>query len=320
MADIISQFSAKALKDRNKKDGIFHTSEQLAKYVAQFIPNDINEVYDPTCGAGGLLAVFGDNVRKYGQEKYNDIAEYAKSNLTNCDIVCGDTLVNPAFVGKKFRGIVANPPFSIPWNPTNDDDRFNVVDALAPKSKADYAFLLHILHYLSDDGVASCIMFPGILYRGNSEGKIRQWFVDNNYIDRVEMLPADMFDDTTINTCLVVLRKNKKNTNVVFKDEQGKDAIVSYDDIKKNNYSLSVSNYVVHEQPDKWEGFDPTENMSKIIDNDLNIIKSSIELAKLTFDLEGIDLLKTKLLQIRQFIDDEIKELNANDIEQLNLF
>jgi len=140
-------YNVKSVRDNFKKSGIFYTPRPLAEYMRSFLPEKITEVYDPTCGHGSLLEIFPDTVKKYGQDINPEAAEAARA-IPNSEIVCDDTLLAPAFVGKKFRAIIANPPFSVKWSPDllkND---------APPPSKADFAFLLHILHYLTDDGTA----------------------------------------------------------------------------------------------------------------------------------------------------------------------
>ena len=184
----MSNYNIKSIKEEFKAKGIFYTTNELALLIKSFVNIDIDEVYDPTCGDGSLLSVFDDNIKKYGQEINDHQLEVAENRLTNFTGYCGDTLKDPAFIDKKFKCIVANPPFSIAWeqpifNGIFTDDRFRLVPALPPKSKADYAFILHILHFLETDGIAVVLNFPGILYRGNSEGQIRKWIVEQNYIE-----------------------------------------------------------------------------------------------------------------------------------------
>lgn len=210
----MSNYNIKSIKEEFKAKGIFYTTNELALLIKSFIDIETNEVYDPTCGDGSLLSVFEDNVKKYGQEINDHQIEVAKNRLINFVGYCGDTLKDPAFNDKKFKCIVANPPFSISWehpvlNGIFTDDRFRLIPALPPKSKADYAFILHILHYLANDGIAVVLNFPGILYRGNSEGKIRKWIVEQNYIDKVIRIPGKTFIDTTIETALIVLERIK---------------------------------------------------------------------------------------------------------------
>ena len=169
-------YNVKSVREDFKKSGIFYTPRPLAEYMRSFLPEKITEVYDPTCGHGSLLEIFPDAVKKYGKDLNSEAVEAARA-IPNSEIVCDDTLLSPAFGGRKFRAIIANPPFSVKWSPDlmKDDARFTSAPCFAPPSKADFAFLLHILHYLSDDGTAVVLNFPGIGYRGQREGKIRQW-------------------------------------------------------------------------------------------------------------------------------------------------
>ena len=199
------------------------------------------------------LSVFPDEIKKYGQEINDHQIEVAKARLVNFTGICGDTLKEPAFYGKKFKCIVANAPFSISWEPPQMNDMFNDgrffgIPAMPPKSKADFAFLLHIIFYLADDGVAVTLNFPGILYRGNSEAVLRKWLVEKNVIDKIIRIPGKTFVDTAIETVVVIFRKNKASTDIEFIDsEKKKSIIVSKDEIIKNNYILSINQYIVDE-------------------------------------------------------------------------
>lgn len=242
-------YNLKSIKEEFKNKGIFYTPPELAELLKSYVNFTPNEIYDPTCGDGALLNVFGDDVVKYGQEINLEQLQVAKERLKNFNGYCGDTLKDPAFKDKKFDCILANPPFSIKWEPVRDE-RFGDCPELPPPSKADYAFLLHILHYLSDNGVAITLNFPGILYRGNKEGKIRQWLIENNYIERVVNIPPDTFVDTKIATALIIFKKNKTTTDIVFEDRQlNKERIVALEEIMQNNYNLSVSCYIQEEKP-----------------------------------------------------------------------
>jgi len=156
----------KEIKKKFKANGVFYTPEALALTLKSYLPDNVTEVYDPTCGAGSLLCVFSDNVKKYGQELDTQQLEEAKKSLVNFTGVAGDTLVNPAFLNRKFDCILANPPFSINWNPVNDV-RFEACRVLPPKSKADYAFLLHTIHLLSETGTAVILNFLGKIGRAH---------------------------------------------------------------------------------------------------------------------------------------------------------
>lgn len=185
--------SIKNIRQEFRKKGIFYTPSTLAKKIKSYVDIEPKSVYDPTCGAGNLLKVFHENVKKYGQEL--DEEQLKMIDIPNFVGYAGDTLLDDGFSKMKFDCIVANPPFSVKWNPEElkDDIRFSCSPALPPPSKADWAFMLHILYHLSCNGVAVILEFPGILYRGQKEGKIRRWFVENNYIDRVVHIPNFYF-------------------------------------------------------------------------------------------------------------------------------
>lgn len=243
--------SARKFRDELKKNGIFYTDEKLAKEMRALFPDDVDEVYDPTCGDGALLKAFPETAVKYGQDILFEQVECARKEIKNFHGVVGDTLKFPAFSGKKFKYIVANPPFSVRWTPDElaDDVRFSCAPVLPPQSKADYAFILHILAYLHENGMAAVLNFPGILYRGQREGKIREWIVRNNWVEKVIHIPGGHFEDTNIPTALVVFRKNKTTSDVIFEDrENGLGRFVTLPEIEANNFSLSVSNYI---QPTK---------------------------------------------------------------------
>lgn len=303
-------YNIKSIKEEFKAKGIFYTTNELALLVKSYVDIDVNEAYDPTCGDGSLLSVFDDNTLKYGQEINDHQLKVAKNRLTNFTGYCGDTLKDPAFSDKKFKCIVANPPFSIAWeqpvlNGIFTDDRFRLAPALPPKSKADYAFILHILHYLSDDGIAVVLNFPGILYRGNSEGEIRKWIIEKNYIEKVIRIPGKTFVDTAIETVLVVFRKNKTTTDIEFIDtEKNKSYTASIDEVRKNDYVISVSAFVVEEKEQlKHNPIELQENARKGM---LRRIRADIELDRMICEIEGycfIDYLN----QIKQLVESYLK-------------
>lgn len=291
-----------------KSGGEFFTPQEVSKLLTKLAVHgktEVNKVYDPACGSGSLLLQAGkilgtENVRKgfFGQEinitTYNlcrinmflHNIGYDKFNIAN-----EDTLVSPQhWDDEPFEVIVSNPPYSIKWKGEDDpvlinDPRFSAAGVLAPKSKADFAFIMHSLSWLSSDGVASIVCFPGILYRGGSEQKIRSYLVDNNFIDCIIQLPPNLFYGTSIATCIMVLKKSKKDNTILFLDaskecvkvtnnnkltdknidnivnafvqREDKDyftKLASYDDVVKQNYNLSVSTYV--EQEDTREVID----------------------------------------------------------------
>ena len=299
--------SLKQLRKDYKEHGVFYTDSKLAEIIKQFIPADVKEVYDPTCGSGALLSAFGDDVAKYGQELNPTQAEETQRNLKNAHIAAGDTLLEPAFLDKKFRGIVANPPFSVSWEPGNiaaHDARFIAAPCLPPRSKADYAFLLHILYMLSEDGVAACLGFPGILYRGQREGKIREWLVRINVIEEIHHIPGGFFDDTNIATCLVVMKKNRGNRNTIrFVDmEHGISGDILISDIEANGFNLTVSSYVTPPEPEK-PSFDSRAVELQAHEDIIARLKKEIDFSKRVALIEGWDLDKVLIRSLKDLIN-----------------
>ena len=299
--------SLKQLRKDYKEHGVFYTDSKLAEIIKQFIPADVKEVYDPTCGGGALLSAFGDDVAKYGQELNPTQAEETQMKLKNAHIAAGDTLLEPAFLDKKFRGIVANPPFSVSWEPGNiagHDARFIAAPCLPPRSKADYAFLLHILYMLSEDGVAACLGFPGILYRGQREGKIREWLVRINVIEEIHHIPGGFFDDTNIATCLVVMKKNRGNRNTIrFVDmEHGISEDILISDIEANGFNLSVSSYVTPPEPEK-PPFDSRAIELQAHEDIIVRLKKEIDFSKRVALIEGWDLDKILIRRLKDLIN-----------------
>lgn len=284
-------YNIKSIRDEFKKNGIFYTPKELAILMKSYIDIKTNEVYDPTCGDGALLGVFGDDVKKYGQEINKSQLDVAKNNLKNFQGFCGDTLLNPAFMGKKFKCIMANPPFSITWNPPIlgdmfNDERWRDIPAMPPKNKADYAFLIHILHYLSDDGVALTLNFPGILYRGKSEYELRKYIINKNFIEKIVRIPSKTFIDTPIETVLIIFKKNKKNTDIEFIDKEiNKNIIVTLAEIQKNNYELSVNKYVYKEKIE--EIIDPMKLQNDARSNAIKGIVKDLQLDYMICQIEG---------------------------------
>ena len=268
---------------------------------------EINKVYDPACGSGSLLLkavkVLGrDAVRNgfYGQEINITTYNLCRINMflhdigfDKFDIACEDTLTNPQhWDDEPFELIVSNPPYSIKWagddNPLLiNDPRFAPAGVLAPKSKADLAFIMHSLSWLASNGTAAIVCFPGILYRGGAEKKIRQYLIDNNFIDCIIQLPSNLFFGTSIATCIMVLKKNKADSKTLFIDASGEytkvtnnnrltpenierivdtfagraevahfSHMAAYEEIREQEYNLSVSTYV--EQEDTREVIDIT--------------------------------------------------------------
>jgi type I restriction enzyme M protein len=224
-----------------KSGGEYYTPQEVSELLARITvagKTEVNKVYDPACGSGSLLLSFSkvlghDKVRQgfFGQEINLTTYNLCRINMflhdvnyEKFDIAHGDTLIDPAhWDDEPFEAIVSNPPYSVKWdgdaNPLLiNDPRFAPAGVLAPKSKADLAFTMHILHWLAVDGTAAIVEFPGVLYRGGAEQKIRQYLIDNNYVDAVIQLPPDLFFGTTIATCIIVLKKSKTDNATLFID------------------------------------------------------------------------------------------------------
>jgi len=322
-----------------KSGGEFFTPQEVSELLAEITTvgkKEVNKVYDPACGSGSLLLKFAkvlgkENVRQgfFGQEINLTIFNLCRINMflhdinyNNFDIAHGDTLIDPKhWDDEPFDAIVSNPPYSINWEGDSNpllinDPRFSPAGVLAPKSKADLAFTMHMLSWLSTSGTAAIVEFPGVLYRGGAEQKIRKYLVDNNYIDTVIQLPPDLFFGTTIATCIIVLKKSKKDNKTLFIDASAefvrggnknklseanrikileafiarKDAeyfakLVSNKTIADNEYNIAVSSYVVGE--DTREVVDITElnvKIAKIVTRQ-NELRAAID--GIVADLEG---------------------------------
>ena len=281
-----------------KSGGEFFTPADVSELLTRLGTvgkTEINKVYDPACGSGSLLLkaekILGkDAIRNgfYGQEINITTYNLCRINMflhdvgfDKFDIACEDTLLSPQhWDDEPFELIVSNPPYSIKWagdeNPLLiNDPRFAPAGVLAPKSKADMAFIMHSLSWLASNGTAAIVCFPGIMYRGGAEQKIRKYLVDNNYVDCIIQLPSNLFFGTSIATCIMVMKKNKADNRTLFIDATSEcvkvtnnnkltpeniDRIVdvfakreevkhfshlaSYEEVAGNDYNLSVSTYV----------------------------------------------------------------------------
>lgn len=294
----MKEYNIKTIRQDFKEKGIFYTTKDLAEYLKSFLPDDVKEIYDPTCGNGGLLSVFDDDVIKYGQDINAEQVQYARENLINFHGVVGDTLKNPAFTDRKFKYIIANPPFSIKWE-QKSDERFENYPCLPPKSKADYAFIAHILYCLSDDGTAVVLNFPGILYRGNSEGKIRQYLIEQNLIDTVIAVDGGHFVDTKIATCVLILKKKKETTNIKFIHNE-REIVVPVEQIAENDYNLTVSYYLPEEV--EREEIDPIALELHARKSFLLRLEKELEFEKMACEMENISM--------QPFVSDIIEIVN----------
>jgi type I restriction enzyme M protein len=323
-----------------KSGGEFFTPQEVSELLARITvvgKTAVNKVYDPACGSGSLLLMFAkvlgkENVRKgfYGQEINLTTYNLARINMflhdvnyEKFDLTHGDTLLDPAhWDDEPFEAIVSNPPYSIKWDGDSNpllinDPRYAPAGVLAPKSKADLAFTMHILSWLAVNGTAAIVEFPGVLYRGGAEAKIRKYLIDNNYIDAVIQLPQDLFFGTTIATCIIVLKKSKSDNKILFVDasaeftrggsknklteaNRGKilDAftqrhdidhfsrLVDHAEIANNGYNISVTGYV--EAEDTRAVVNITELNAEIARIVARQAELRIEIDAIVLDLEGM--------------------------------
>lgn len=322
-----------------KSGGEFFTPQEVSELLTRIAvigKTEVNKVYDPACGSGSLLLksakVLGkDNVRQgfFGQEINITTYNLCRINMflhdidyDKFDIANEDTLLSPQhWDDEPFEVIVSNPPYSIKWegddNPVLiNDPRFSPAGVLAPKSKADLAFVMHALSWLATNGTAAIVCFPGIMYRGGAEKKIRKYLIDNNYIDAIIQLPDNLFYGTSIATCIMVMKKAKTDNKVLFIDASKEckkvtnnnklteeniakivDEVASredvdyfarlapYDEIKEQEYNLSVSTYV--EQEDTREVIDIKElnaQIEQIVARE-NVLRAEID--KIIKEIEG---------------------------------
>lgn len=324
-----------------KSGGEFFTPQEVSELLARITvvgKTAVNKVYDPACGSGSLLLQFAkvlgrDNVRQgfFGQEINLTTYNLCRINMflhdinfEKFDIAHGDTLTDPAhWDDEPFEAIVSNPPYSTKWegdaNPLLiNDPRYAPAGVLAPKSKADLAFTMHILSWLAVNGTAAIVEFPGVLYRSGAEQKIRKYLIDNNYVDAVIQLPSDLFFGTTIATCVIVLKKSKADNKTLFIDASAQfvrsgnknkltpsnrqavldafvargDAdhfarLVDNTDIAENDYNLSVSSYV-EERDDRVA---------------VDIVELNAEIARIV----------ARQQELRTAIDEIVADLEASD-------
>lgn len=334
---LMTMYASKA----GKSGGEFFTPQEVGELLARIVIMDkkeIKNVYDPCCGSGGLLLKFAkilgkDNIKEgfYGQEVNLTTYNLARINMflhdinyNKFNIARGDTLTDPKHkCDQPFEAIVSNPPYSIKWagksNPILINDvRYSDAGILAPQSKADLAFTMHMYSWLANNGTAAIVQFSGVLYRGGAEEKIREFLVDA--IDTIIQLPNDLFFGTSISTCILVLKKNKKDNNVLFIDAS--------DEYVRNTNKNKLSDKNI-------------SNILKLIRNRKNVLNKSIlvskeDIAKKDFNMSVNSYLKvdsnsvkvnikeinkfiaettTKQLKARKALDDVIKELEVDGHE-----
>ena len=313
---MIGQFAAGA----GKKAGEFYTPQEVSEILSEIVitgKNRLKSVYDPTCGSGSLLlrtARGGNADAIFGQEKNPTTFNLCRMNMLlhgikykDFEIHNGDTLENDELGEQQFDAVVANPPFSAEWTAAdkfNNDDRFSKAGVLAPKSKADYAFILHMLYHLNDGGTMACVAPHGVLFRGAAEGKIRKFLIEKkNYIDAIIGLPANIFYGTSIPTCILVMKKcRQEDDNILFIDASKEfEKVKTQNKLRSEHIQKIIDTYRNRTEIEKYSH---CATLKEIEENDYNLnIPRYVD----TFEEEEeIDI---------QAIMAEIKELEAKRTE-----
>lgn len=340
---LISNYAANA----GKSGGEFFTPQNVSRLIAKLAlhkQNSVNKIYDPACGSGSLLLQakkqFDNHQIEdgfFGQEINHTTYNLARMNMflhnINYDkfhIKLGNTLLDPHFGDDKpFDAIVSNPPYSLNWKGDEDptlinDERFAPAGVLAPKSKADFAFVLHALHYLSGKGRAAIVCFPGIFYRGGAEQKIRKYLVDNNYVEAVIALAPNLFYGTTIAVTILVLSKHKPDTAIRFIDASGlckketnNNVLVDDDDPGHPGHIQQIMR--LFDDTEKVDHLAESVPFERVATNDYNLSVSSyvaakdnrevVNIAKLNADLK---ITVTKIDQLRKDINTIVKEIDGS--------
>jgi len=339
---LIGMFAANA----GRSGGEYFTPQEVSELLANITTvgkTEINKVYDPCCGSGSLLLKFSkvlgkDKIRQgfFGQDSNATIYDLCRMNmfLHNIDynkfnVAHGDTLFEPKhWDDEPFDVIVSNPPYSLKtymkdefdgsWQNLVNDIRFSPAGVMAPRSKPDLAFTMHMLSWLSTSGTAAIVEFPGVLYRGGAEQKIRKYLIDNNYVDAVIQLPPDLFFGTTIATCVIILKKSKKDNKTIFID-------ASKEFVRNGNKNkLTEANR--KKILDAFINREDVEYYAKLVDNkdvalnDYNIAVSSYVTAEDTREVVNITELNAKISQIvarqnelRTAIDEIVEDIEGKD-------
>ena len=309
---LIGQFASGA----GKKAGEFYTPQEVSTILARLVTagkKQLKSVYDPTCGSGSLLLRVAKYVKEvghfYGQELNNTTYNLARMNMilhdvhfSKFDLAQEDTLEHPQHLEFRFEAIVANPPFSANWsaNPIHmDDERFAQYGKLAPKSKADYAFIQHMVYQLDDNGTMAVVMPHGVLFRGAAEGHIREFLIkEKNYLDAVIGLPSNLFFGTSIPASILVFKKCRENPeNVVFIDasqhfEKGK----NQNRLRPEDIDKIIQTYTERKTEDKYSHI---AKLEEIAENDYNLNipryvdtfegEEPIDLAEVTAEIKKVD-------------------------------
>jgi type I restriction enzyme M protein len=310
---LIGQFASGA----GKKAGEFYTPQQVSKILAKIVTTGkerLHSVYDPTCGSGSLLLRVAKEVKEvggfFGQESNPTTYNLCRMNMImhdvhyrKFDIKNEDTLEHPQHVEQRFEAIVANPPFSANWsaNPQfMSDDRFAPYGKLAPSSKADFAFVQHMIHQLDDNGTMACVLPHGVLFRGAAEGHIRKYLIEErNYLDAVIGLPANIFYGTSIPTCILVLKKKREHSgNILFIDaSQHFEKVKTQNNLREEDIEQIINTYRDRKASEKYSFVAKLEGIREN-DYNLNIPRyvdtfeeeEIVDLASISINLSELDI------------------------------
>ena len=303
-----------------KSGGEYYTPQEVSELLTKITiagKTSVNKVYDPACGSGSLLLKFAkilgpDNVRQgfYGQEINITTYNLCRINMFLHDvdydkfsIKLGDTLLDPKhWDDEPFEAIVSNPPYSIKWEGDDNpilinDQRFSPAGVLAPKGKADLAFIMHSLSWLATNGTAAIVCFPGIMYRGGAEQKIRKYLVDNNYIDCIIQLPDNLFFGTSIATCIMVLKKGKAENKTLFIDAS-KECVKVTNSNKLSDANIENILKIYTERKDKIDYVSRLVSNAEVAANDYNLSVSSYVEAQDTREVIDIKVLNAQIKEI----------------------
>ena len=330
---LISNFAASA----GKKAGEFYTPQQVSRILAKLVTinkSKLQSVYDPTCGSGSLLLSVGKETKVssyYGQEFNSTTYNLARMNMLlhgvsfkHFDIKNADTLENPKHLDMKFDAVVANPPYSQTWSADPkfmEDERFSAYGKLAPKSKADFAFIQHMIFQLSDNGTMAVVLPHGVLFRGASEGTIREYLIkEKNYLDAVIGLPANIFYGTSIPTCILVFKKCREHEdNILFIDaskdfEAGK----NQNRLRDEDVDKIVKTYIDRVEIEKYCHVAP---MSEVEENEYNLNipryvdtfeeEEEIDIKQVQKDLKDID---KEIAEVDKELNVYLKELGLEEL------
>ncbi len=316
LGDAYEYLIGKFASGAGKKAGEFYTPQEVSKVLAQLVTvgkDKIKNVYDPTCGSGSLLLRVAKELKNepsfYGQEMNPTTYNLCRMNMimhdvryNKFDIKNENTLDKPQHIDDRFEAIVANPPFSAKWSASPlfmSDDRFSAYGKLAPSSKADFAFVQHMVHQLADNGTMACVLPHGVLFRGAAEGHIRKYLIaDRNYLDAVIGLPANIFYGTSIPTCILVIRKDRKpSDDVLFIDaSQHFEKVKTQNILREADIEKIVATYTNRTTEDKYSY---VATLKEIEENDYNLNipryvdtfeeEEPVDIAAVSKELKAID-------------------------------